>query len=757
MRPLLLAVAAALILVGCGSSGPASSSRPSATVSGLADALGRPVDGLLLRPDLQDLVDLQVRRDAAGLVASLTHEDPHMRARAAFALGSVQAPSAVSALRTALGDPTPAVRADVAFALGQSADTTLGVALLTALRTEATPAVQRELIDAIGKVGLAADLADLLRLPLPTAREADRVLAIARLAQRGQMSPSSWGWLAARLQAPEASVREHAAYAFVRVPAQAWAPQATAVRTAFDQLEAADPARMHLARALGKLDQAQDIPRLVDALGNALDWRTRADAARALQSFVDASTVRDALFATVANDPHALVALTAADALASLEAPSQMDSDRAAALVSGQRPAPVRAALLPVLARTGRADLVRTQAARLPGLEGGGTLRRAALRALGSSDDPASLDVLFAAATDSSAILASTALDALRSRWDAMKPAHTNRFFDAFAAGAHRADLATTTIAAPALADSLFWSLGAGPLLRRTYREMTAPADVEPMTAIIQAIGQIRDGDEIDFLLGITVEGGHPVLRRAARDALNERLIEGVDVELSGDDATSGTTAIDWDHLAKLGEHPRLTLETTKGVVVIEMDTEAAPQTVQMITRTAAGGLYDGVPFHRVVPNFVAQGGDYFRRDGWGGPETPIRSEFTRIRYETGTIGMASSGKDTEGVQFFVTHSPQPHLDGRYTAFGRVLRGQNVIDALVVGDLVTRARVMPDQRPLKYPPSQGGIRQIELATHHQRAPVFRCWRSRSIPSREPPRAGEPHPHRRRSPARSGLR
>jgi len=700
MRSALLALAATLILVGCGHSGPASSSLTSAVSNERGGDLGRPVDGLLLRSDLQTLVDLQVRRDAGELAEALRHDDPHVRARAAFALASVQAPSAVPALREALGDPTPAVRADAAFALGQSADTTLGVALLTALRTEATPAVQRELIDAIGKAGLKADLNDLLRMPLPTQREADRVLAVARLAQRGQMLPSSWAWLAGRLQAPDAAVREQAAYAFVRVPASAWVSHAGAVRAAIDQLENADPARMHVVRAIGKQEDAQDIPRLLEALGNADDWRTRSSAARSLQEFVDDSSVRDALFATVANDPHALVALTAATALATHETPSQADSDRAAAAVSSPRAAPVRAALLPIVARTGRDDLVRTQTTpETPTL-----LRRAALRALASSTDTASLDILFAATTDSTAIVASTALGALRSRWDKSKPTDAQRYFDAFSTGVSRNDLATTTLSAPALADSAFWDLGAGPLLKRVYGEMTAPADVEPMAAILQALGQIHDGSSVDFLLGVTVEGAHPVLRRAARDALNERLVDGVDVEISGDDATSGTTSIDWDHLAKLGEHPRLTLETTKGTVVIEMDSEAAPQTVQMITRTAAGGLYDGVPFHRVVPNFVVQGGDYFRRDGWGGPETPIRSEFTRVRYETGTIGMASSGKDTEGVQFFVTHSPQPHLDGRYTAFGRVLRGQTVIDALVEGDLVTRARVLPDQRPLTVAP-----------------------------------------------------
>ena len=101
------------------------------------------------------------------------------------------------------------------------------------------------------------------------------------------------------------------------------------------------------------------------------------------------------------------------------------------------------------------------------------------------------------------------------------------------------------------------------------------------------------------------------------------------------------------------------------------------------------------MPFHRVVANFVVQGGDHVRRDGYGGPETPIRSEFTRIRYETGTIGMASSGKDTEGSQYFITH--RPHLDGRYTAFGRVIEGQDVVDALLQGDLVRRARIEPSR------------------------------------------------------------
>ena len=240
---------------------------------------------------------------------------------------------------------------------------------------------------------------------------------------------------------------------------------------------------------------------------------------------------------------------------------------------------------------------------------------------------------------------------------------------------------------------------GSADLLRSVYGQMTTPEDVEPLVEIVKALGQIRDGQEVEFLVGVALTG-HPVLRAAARDALNERLVEGIDVSARGTDAATPTTGIDWAYLARLGPHPRLVLETDRGLVVIEMDAEAAPQTVQTVALAAAGGRYDGVPFHRVVSNFVVQGGDFFRRDGYGGPAVPIRSEFTRARFATGAAGIASAGKDTEGVQFFVTHSPQPHLDGKYTVFGHVVSGQDVVDRLLQGDLVRSARIDAD-RPMQ--------------------------------------------------------
>jgi peptidylprolyl isomerase len=150
---------------------------------------------------------------------------------------------------------------------------------------------------------------------------------------------------------------------------------------------------------------------------------------------------------------------------------------------------------------------------------------------------------------------------------------------------------------------------------------------------------------------------------------------------------------MDWESLRVLGPHPRLVLETNQGTVTIELDTEQAPQTTQAITRFARNGRYDGVPFHRVVPNFVVQGGDFARRDGFGGPGVFLRTEATRIGHRRGTVGMASAGKDTEGSQFFIPHSMQPHLDGSYTAFGRVTDGMEVVDQLRAFDRIESVRV----------------------------------------------------------------
>ncbi len=149
----------------------------------------------------------------------------------------------------------------------------------------------------------------------------------------------------------------------------------------------------------------------------------------------------------------------------------------------------------------------------------------------------------------------------------------------------------------------------------------------------------------------------------------------------------------DWKLLRKLGAKPTLQIETEAGLIVVEMDPVRAPSTVTAIARLADSGIYNGIPFHRVVPNFVIQGGDVETGDGFGGPDFVIPNEPSEHGFVRGAAGIASAGKDTEGSQYFFMIDWAPHLDGGYTLFGKVISGMDVVDRIRVGDKVIRARI----------------------------------------------------------------
>ncbi len=135
-------------------------------------------------------------------------------------------------------------------------------------------------------------------------------------------------------------------------------------------------------------------------------------------------------------------------------------------------------------------------------------------------------------------------------------------------------------------------------------------------------------------------------------------------------------------------------MDTTRGTIELELLPEHAPKTVNNFVFLAGEGFYDGVAFHRVIPDFVIQGGDP-TGTGTGGPGYQFEDETqgNPLKHETGAISMANAGPDTNGSQFFITHSPQPHLDGRHTVFGKVVEGQDVVDEIRQGDRIKRVTV----------------------------------------------------------------
>ena len=136
------------------------------------------------------------------------------------------------------------------------------------------------------------------------------------------------------------------------------------------------------------------------------------------------------------------------------------------------------------------------------------------------------------------------------------------------------------------------------------------------------------------------------------------------------------------------------TIETNRGNIVLDLDPKNAPKTVNNFVFLARQGFYDGLKFHRVIPNFMIQGGDP-TGSGSGGPGYRFEDE-TRgnpLKHETGVISMANAGPNTNGSQFFITHSPQPHLNGKHTVFGKVAQGQDVVNAIRQGDVMNKVTI----------------------------------------------------------------
>jgi len=135
-------------------------------------------------------------------------------------------------------------------------------------------------------------------------------------------------------------------------------------------------------------------------------------------------------------------------------------------------------------------------------------------------------------------------------------------------------------------------------------------------------------------------------------------------------------------------------METDKGTINLELYPQHAPKTVNNFVFLAREGFYDDLKFHRVIANFMVQGGDP-TGTGRGGPGYKFEDELTGnpLKHETGTLSMANAGPNTNGSQFFITHAPQPHLNGKHTVFGKVTDGQDVVNAIRQGDTMKSVEI----------------------------------------------------------------
>ena len=614
---------------------------------------------------LRDIAIAEDRRDWAGgaLATALKHADPAVRARAALAVGRLQDSLSVPALLPLLSDKVASVRAEAAFALGQIGHKSAREALEKAL-ADPDAGVKDDAAEALGKLGdkaATAKLLPLLKSGTPVRKQ--RVCeSLWRLADTSATSA-----LIASLGEKDPAVRWRVVYALEKLPLPA-----RVVPAATPLLRDPDPlVRAHAARTLGR----EKSPLATTALMAALDdgnVGVVVNAVRALQLVADPSVPGLATRLTqllAHRDPY--VRVTAATALADSfvwVAPGADSMAIRTALIHG-----IDDADFATRGACGRALIIRLHRSGLELARG-----------------------LFA---DSSAYTRNAVMDALRTMrardLDETPPRVANALAGAFHTDGHTLVRMTAAEVAGVLLGATHHKT-LQPMLD-VLRKGVGDPNVLISAACSGALADAGDTASVPLLAAAYATRGHDAdadARIGIRDAL--RTLAGrayADSVERAHPAPPPPATYD-DAFFQPPAYSRAVIHTSAGDIEWHFFADQAPQTVKNFITLAKKHYFDGAKVHRVVPDFVIQDGDP-TGTGSGGPGYTIRCEYNQLRYETGMVGMALSGKDTGGSQWFVTLSPQPHLNGRYTIFAEVTRGLDVAKRVTQGAIVNRVEVLP--------------------------------------------------------------
>jgi len=560
------------------------------------------------------------------------------------------------------GDPDPKVRAMAAFALGQIGDAFAADALVQ-FAGDANGEVAAEAVEALSKLAAKIPFARYAPFTESSRPEGVRVRAIRYLFRFRSDDASSAAMNA--LGAPSLEVRRAAAYSLSRFPYAAARARLELLATDPDTLT-----RAYAMTALGRIAAPESLPLLIAALSDAQPWvRTNAVVAIARLAAKDAKALdrtdsaQDALrVVDMTEDPDHGVSAAAMDALGWYAARNPAARARLLALsTNGSR-------WLRELAAGGIARQLGDE--KLLPAEMSGWAKVRVLEAASAVSD----GVRARYANDSDPMvraqsIATIADDKVEANLGLIRAAldDPDPIVRGYSNEKYSKSKAADRVERLAAAEE------------RARKDKQNDARVAAVRALSELEAPTRDA----FLHALLADAD-PVVRRLAADAVEQQLkmprpqFTPLPVE-RGDYAQ----IVEWSH------HPHTaTIRMTRGNIEVALLTQDAPVTSWNFAQLARDGFFDNSSFMRVVPNFVIQGGDP-RNDMEGGPGYAIRDEINLQKYTRAALGMALSGPDTGGSQFFITHSPQPHLDGGYTIFGRVTAGMaGVVDETERGDRV---------------------------------------------------------------------
>jgi len=703
-----IAACMALIAAACASAPTASRGTPTVPVITWDQKIGwmvrledqrilrdpNPPAPVVLKPATQREPALVAPAPPSDLIKLLNDPEARVRRRAALAIGRVGLAEGVEPLTKLLNDPEIEVRQMAAFGLGLIGDPSARPALLAALK-DPQPVLQGRAAEALGQIGDRADAEaigamvqahiksgalmglapDDLTYPLSAPAETTRLglYALARLGVYDALAA------AVLVNGQPVSTWWPVAYALQRVGDPRAAPALTALVNTPGRFTAS-----FAVKGLGSSKSTQAAPVLQQIVEQRkLPAPVVIQAVRSLAAIRDAGAVPVLvkIVTDASSDPTLrLEAVSAFSALVTAEHVNLLLD-----LVSNSVPG-IRAAALQALARVDPGTFLTA----LAGLDADRewSVRVAMANALGTLPSGQSLPRLTVMLQDPDQKVIAAVLAALASS----KASGVDRILiDRLA----NPDLSVRVAAANALAE-LKIAAAAQPLAD-AYRRAATEDSYTARAAALGALARLDPAAARPVLIEALKDRDWAVRVRALA-LLKEQKV--TDQDEAARPATAGRPVSDpqWQAIVNPPYSPRAFIDTDKGTIELELAVIDAPLTVANFIALARKGFFRNNAIHRLVPDFVVQAGDP-RGDGEGGPGYTIRDELNELPYLRGTVGMALDWEDTGGSQFFITHSPQPHLDARYTVFGRVVNGMDVIDRLVQWDVIRNVRIRDGVNP----------------------------------------------------------
>jgi cyclophilin family peptidyl-prolyl cis-trans isomerase/HEAT repeat protein len=639
-----------------------------------------------------------------------------VRKRVILALGRIGYANAVTSLIDVMrGDRSETLRALAAFSLGEIESHYAAAALMERLdgdieksllvRARAAEALGKIAVnklsaDALGRYGLNGINEALAKL-LPDASQpvdGDRRLlitltltALLRLRQASAVPA-----ITNQLRSPDAEVRWQAANALARIRENL----AAAVPSLLTALEDKEPlVRANAARALGGAKDAKAIEPLIKLL-NDKDERVLASAINALGTIGDPKAVPALLeqgnrllqgYRAFDREkegfpPQQNLLLLIATALGNLNSPDGLAFLKAFRLADSRVGASPEVEI--AIAKFGEAAFFDFPESAKPTSASWKNIANHAqgLGQLKTAKAQSTLIDLFAMKPDARAIsdilnaMAATKLEGLQS---------------ILLSQIKHEDVIVRATIATLLGEAGDQSETVINALNEAYKTAKADKLNDARIAIIEAAAKLKHPLNVLVLAEESRDEDYVVRRRAA-ELQREAPQDAKGAKLNIGNVKTNHNKDYWRRMAQLAasrKNPIAVFHSKKGSIRVELFVADAPMTADNFMQLAKSGYFNGLAFVRLVPNFVVQGGDP-RGDQNGGPGYQIRDEINLRAYTTGTLGMALSGKDTGGSQFFITHSPQPHLDGGYTVFGQVIEGLEVVNRLARGDIIERIEII---------------------------------------------------------------